>query len=504
MNDDTDDDDSLPPPVPIFIAAMVISIDEMNKKDTIMKQKQIIENVALATITCERRRKFPDENCQSTKLKRKYIEYDRERARKAVYDDFMGPYPVFKDFQFERFFRITKSHAEYLLKICGEKDNFFCSTADALQRQSICPNVKLLMALKCLAFGVSPSAFQDYFQMGYTTGRQCIIRFCQIISQSEEIKSIYYRMMNRFDAMRVSKLHEKIHGVAGMIGCLDCMHVGWRNCPIAWQGQFQGKEKCPTVVLEAYADYNLWIWHASFGYAGTLNDINIWEQSPLLNAFVDGSFTKEVDFEFSIGGVTFDKVWLLVDGIYPEIERFAKTYDEAIGDERKTYARWQEGCRKSIERAFGVLQRKFQVLRQSSEELHLNILHDVVICCIVMHNMMVEHRTSQGQQESESFYECNKDLNINEIICDRTEEEFTRQEAELNIAIQLENNFNHSVNTNIPQAERDARRAWFTFEQEVNLLRWKKLYDSESHYKLRNAIIRELKKDDNDNLNNTM
>jgi hypothetical protein len=29
MNDDTDDDDSLPPPIPIFIAAMVISIDEI-------------------------------------------------------------------------------------------------------------------------------------------------------------------------------------------------------------------------------------------------------------------------------------------------------------------------------------------------------------------------------------------------------------------------------------------------------------------------------------------
>jgi Plant transposon protein len=93
-------------------------------------------------------------------------------------------------------------------------------------------------------------------------------------------------------------------------------------------GSVSGKGK-------AYADYNMWIWHASFGYAGTLNDINIWEQSPLLNAFVDGSFTKEVDFEFSIGGVTFDKVWLLVDGIYPKIERFAKTYDEAIGEERK-------------------------------------------------------------------------------------------------------------------------------------------------------------------------
>ena len=81
------------------------------------------------------------------------------------------------------------------------------------------------------------------------------------------------------------------------------MHIGWKNCPVAWQGQFQGKEKVPTIVLEAVADYNLWIWHASFGYAGTLNDINIWEQSPLLTSLLDGTFSKFVDFEFELGDV---------------------------------------------------------------------------------------------------------------------------------------------------------------------------------------------------------
>jgi hypothetical protein len=35
------------------------------------------------------------------------------------------------------------------------------NTEDAFQRVSICPKVELLLALKCLAFGVSPSGFQD-------------------------------------------------------------------------------------------------------------------------------------------------------------------------------------------------------------------------------------------------------------------------------------------------------------------------------------------------------
>jgi Plant transposon protein len=70
--------------------------------------------------------------------------------------------------------------------------------------------------------------------------------------------------------------------------------------PMAWHGQLKGKENAPSIVLEAFADYNFWIWHCAFGYAGTLNDINNWEQSPLLKSCLDGCFLQFVDFEFDV------------------------------------------------------------------------------------------------------------------------------------------------------------------------------------------------------------
>jgi hypothetical protein len=54
-------------------------------------------------------------------------------------------------------------------------------------------------------------------------------------------------------------------------------------------------------------------------------------------------------------------VWFLVDGIYPELARFAKTISEPLNNLAKSYASWQEASRKSIERAFGVFGRKFQI-----------------------------------------------------------------------------------------------------------------------------------------------
>ena len=93
---------------------------------------------------------------------------------------------------------------------------------------------------------------------------------------------------------------------------------------MAWQGSQIGKAGKPFSVLEAYADHNLWFLHHSFGWSGLLNDINIWNRSCLLKAFLDGSFASNVDFEFTVGDKVFQRLWLAVDGIYPELASFVK------------------------------------------------------------------------------------------------------------------------------------------------------------------------------------
>ncbi|MCU0336748.1 MAG: transposase, partial [Sediminibacterium sp.] len=474
--------------------ALIDAIDEDEEEETARNSLALIETVSLVSIAARRRLEQGSKwKCNKRAKKRDVINYDRERARKVVMDDYLGPYPIFRDYQFERFFRITRSHFDILLTTCCHNDRFFLDAQDAAKKRSICPKVKILMALKCLAFGVSPSAFIDYFQMGYTTGRECIKHFCKVVSHDDNLRSLFFRQMNRADAIRISDLHEQHHGVRGMIGCLDCMHIGWKNCPVAWQGQFQGKDKIPTVVLEAVADYNLWFWHASFGYAGTLNDINIWEQSPLLTSLLDGTFSKFIDFEFELGGKVLNTLWFLVDGIYPEIARFAKTLEEAVGEDRKIYVRWQEGCRKSIERAFGVLQRKFQVLRKDVEEFYLSTMNDIVITCILLHNMMVSHRVENDQLESEDYYLFDDDEKINEEQPDIAEEIVERKDAELRMLLAMDNLYNTSSISNLAAEEEFTRQKWFSFYKEVSLLRWKQLYNPHKHYVLRECIINQLR-----------
>jgi hypothetical protein len=44
-----------------------------------------------------------------------------------------------------------------------------------------------------------------------------------------------------------------------MFASLDCMHYHWKNCPIAWQRQFQDKDDKRSIILEAIANQSLWI-----------------------------------------------------------------------------------------------------------------------------------------------------------------------------------------------------------------------------------------------------
>ena len=54
------------------------------------------------------------------------------------------------------------------------------------------------------------------------------------------------------------------------------------------------------------------------------------------------------------------------------------------------YASRQESCQKDVERAFGILQFKFTIVAGSSRYWKKKILHDIMISCIIMYNMIIE------------------------------------------------------------------------------------------------------------------
>ncbi len=103
---------------------------------------------------------------------------------------------------------------------------------------------------------------------------------------------------------------------------------------VALQGSFKGKEKKSTTVLEVISEQHLWFWQLSYGYAGTLNDLNILDLSPFLESLVNEKFpAAESDagvVPFYIGDHEFQKLFPLVYGIYPKYNRFVCALKEPL------------------------------------------------------------------------------------------------------------------------------------------------------------------------------
>ena len=321
--------------------------------------------------------------------------FRHQQVRAILQHDCLGPKPSFNGREFDNVFRVSRSRFQCLLEDFGNANiPFYTGETDCFNNTVPSLEAKLLLPLKCMAFGVPPHAFMDYFSMSKTQAKDCCNNFhkCCVMFYQDE----FLRAPTKADLKSILALHKAKHrGVEGMIGGLDCMHTYWDKCPVAWQGAFKnGSKKKPSIVLEAACDYNLWFWHASYGYAGTLNDINIINLSPLTEMFLDGTM-EELEKEvtpFQIDGEVFKQLYLLVDGIYPPFSRFVKGYKEPIGDYEKALTSWQEAARKDIERAFGVLQAKFQCLARPIVLRKLQLIENMVTCALILHNMCVSDR----------------------------------------------------------------------------------------------------------------
>ena len=166
------------------------------------------------------------------------------------------------------------------------------------------------------------------------------------------------------------------------------MHWHWEKCPVAWKGMYtRGDQGVPTVILEAVASHDRWIWHAFFGVAGSNNDINILNQSPLFIQQLRG----EGQVQYHVNGRQYNNGYYLADGIYPEWAAFVKSIRHPQSEKHKLFAEHQEGARKDVECAFGILQSRFSILKQPARLFDQGDLENIMLACIILHNMVIQN-----------------------------------------------------------------------------------------------------------------
>ena len=100
-----------------------------------------------------------------------------------------------------------------------------------------------------------------------------------------------------------------------------CIGSG-RIAPTAWKGMYSRGTRKPTIVLEAVASSDLWIWHAFFGAPGTMNDLNILDRSPVFDEIIN---VNAPEVNFYVNGREYHLAYYLADGIYPKWATFIQS-----------------------------------------------------------------------------------------------------------------------------------------------------------------------------------
>jgi hypothetical protein len=182
-----------------------------------------------------------------------------------------------------------------------EKGLFVDSKINFSGKKGIHPLVHFTACLWRLAYGDSADREDENLEIAELTVNASVKNFMKLM-KIEFGQQYLNRCPTPVEIERLTTINAG-RGFPGMFASWDCKHFSWKNCPVSLAGQHKGKGADKTLILEAIADPDLYIWYYFFGEAGLLNDINILNKSSIVALILDGSFNIQTT-PYTINGTT--------------------------------------------------------------------------------------------------------------------------------------------------------------------------------------------------------
>jgi hypothetical protein len=205
---------------------------------------------------------------------------DFEGSHNKLLAHYFGDNPFYSERMFERRFGMPRAVFSRVF------DDL--KTTDAFQRKynlvnrtwGIYPLNTFCCCLRILVYGEAADKLDEYFQIAESTAAEYLLDFCTLIGH--RFGDFYLnRCPTAAEKERVLALNKQ-RGFPGMFASWDCKHFVWHKCPTRFAGQYRGKEKAKTLILEAISDPDLYIWYCHFGEPGSLNDLNVFDKSSIV------------------------------------------------------------------------------------------------------------------------------------------------------------------------------------------------------------------------------
>ncbi|XP_047314307.1 uncharacterized protein LOC124918104 [Impatiens glandulifera] len=186
---------------------------------------------------------------------------------------------TYTEIQFRRRFRMRRKLFLRIVEAVTNYNHYFTQRRNNAGKLGLTPIHKCTVAMRMLAYGVAGDACDEYVIIGETTTLECTRQFTN------------------------------------------------------------GHKGTSTIILEAVASYDLWIWHAFYGMPGTLNNINVLDRSSISDDIESGEAPA---VNFTVNGRQYNLAYYLADEIYPKWSIFVQSIQIPQGDKVQLFAKQQE------------------------------------------------------------------------------------------------------------------------------------------------------------------
>uniref|UniRef100_A0A0D3E394 Nuclease HARBI1 n=1 Tax=Brassica oleracea var. oleracea TaxID=109376 RepID=A0A0D3E394_BRAOL len=275
--------------------------------------------------------------------KRVYIERNREAGNIRLWNDYFSETPTYPDNLFRRRFRMNKPLFTKIVDRLSNEMEFFQQKQNGLGRLGLSTLQKCTAVIRVLAYGHAADAVDEYLQLGSTNTRSCLENFVEGIINF--FGNEYLRRPTPGDLQRL-------------------FDIG-----ASWISRDDRKHRMYALRVEElsyHLEMSIFTWfgktHDRFR-SGTLNDINILDRSPVFDDIIKGQ-ARQVTY--SVNRREYHLAYYLTDGIYPKWTTFIQSIPIPQGPKAVLFAQYQEAVRKDVERAFGVLQARFAIVKNPS------------------------------------------------------------------------------------------------------------------------------------------
>lgn len=267
-----------------------------------------------------------------------------------------------------------------------------------------------LLALRFYATGSFLIACGDFCGVSVASASRIVKKVSKAIA---DLSRKYIEMPSSEEAQdRTKRDFYEIARFPRVIGCIDCTHIRLQSPGGGDAEFFRNRKGYFSLNVQAICNANLEFMDLVARWPGSTHDSTIFNNSRIKSRLDSGEFTRSYllgDSGYALSG------YMLTPVSNP------RTQAESLFNES------QIRTRNTIERAFGVLKRRFPVLSMGIR-LSLQTAMSVVIACGVLHNIAIRQKETEPQLEDElTAFDINEpedNTDLNERIIDNSSRSF--------------------------------------------------------------------------------